>query len=237
MESVMRQVMPKRFQEEPDLVYALTTMISPTVLRSHGATVHKIIHNPGEFVVTFPQAYHGGFSYGYNCAEAVNFALPNWIVHGSKCAERYRKYARESPISIERLIMKLIMSEKGHTVESCTSIVKDMQKIRDEQAVLRRGLFEGGVCRAMRMPKDDESDGDLDEHRQCYICKHMCCIAGIVCECDPKNIVCLRHHADLCNCPAKSKCFLFWYTMQDIEQVLQKAKDNLSRVQRLKKED
>lgn len=38
-----------------------------------------MVHREGEFMVTRASAYHSGFNYGYNVAEAVNFALPNWI--------------------------------------------------------------------------------------------------------------------------------------------------------------
>lgn len=64
------------------------TLISPSVLRQNGIRVGRIIQHPGEFVVTSPGAYHGGFNQGFNCAEAVNFATEKWVEIGrnaSRC--------------------------------------------------------------------------------------------------------------------------------------------------------
>lgn len=37
----------------------------------------------GQFILTFPGAYHGGFNCGFNCAEAVNLAPPDWLRFGA----------------------------------------------------------------------------------------------------------------------------------------------------------
>ena len=54
-------------------------MINPSIVQQNGLTVNKCIQYPGEFVITKSAGYHAGFNMGFNCAEAVNFALSNWI--------------------------------------------------------------------------------------------------------------------------------------------------------------
>lgn len=49
------------------------------------------VQEPGEFIVTFPKAYHGGFSHGWNAAEAVNFAVLDWLPFGLEAVRRYAK--------------------------------------------------------------------------------------------------------------------------------------------------
>ncbi|CAM6031997.1 unnamed protein product, partial [Sphagnum compactum] len=57
-------------------------VISPSVLIRHSIPVSSAIQMPGEFIITFPRCYHQGFNYGFNCAEAVNFALESWLSKG-----------------------------------------------------------------------------------------------------------------------------------------------------------
>lgn len=40
------------------------------------------VQRAGEFVITFPKGYHGGFNVGLNVNVAVNYAHRNWIDYG-----------------------------------------------------------------------------------------------------------------------------------------------------------
>lgn len=54
-------------------------MIHPALLKKSGIKLRKIVQKPGEFIVLRATAYHSGFNSGFNIAEAVNFALFDWI--------------------------------------------------------------------------------------------------------------------------------------------------------------
>ncbi|CAH8642903.1 unnamed protein product [Heterobilharzia americana] len=57
-------------------------LISPTVLSQAGIPTRRILQYEGEFMITFPYAYHSGFNMGLNIAESTNFALDRWIEYG-----------------------------------------------------------------------------------------------------------------------------------------------------------
>ena len=86
-EECFKQAMPDLFAVQPDLLLQLVTMLSPSLLVSEGVPVYRIDQHAGEFVVTFPKSYHGGFNTGFNVAEAVNFAPPDRLaqVRARRC--------------------------------------------------------------------------------------------------------------------------------------------------------
>ena len=59
-------------------------LLSPSVLRDAGVTVLHGVQYSGEFMLTFPRAYHAGFNTGWNCAESCNFATPRWLPVGRR---------------------------------------------------------------------------------------------------------------------------------------------------------
>ena len=61
-----------------------SSMVSPMILKNQGIPVNKVVQHAGEFIVIFARVYHSGFNSGFNCAEAVNFALPKWLEIGRK---------------------------------------------------------------------------------------------------------------------------------------------------------
>ncbi len=63
-EAAFRRHLPSQCAAQPDLLFQLVTLISPTVLRRHGVPVFQAVQERGEFVITFPGAFHGGFNHG-----------------------------------------------------------------------------------------------------------------------------------------------------------------------------
>lgn len=91
-EAKFYQIMADTFPEDhktcKEFLRHKTFLVSPQHLERHGLTVNRLHHYQGEFVITFPYGYHAGYNLGYNCAESVNFATPQWVPigkHAHKC--------------------------------------------------------------------------------------------------------------------------------------------------------
>lgn len=67
--------------------------------------MYRAVQNSGEFVLTFPKAYHAGFNCGFNCAEAVNVAPIDWLQHGQNAVELYSGQCHKTSISHDKLLL------------------------------------------------------------------------------------------------------------------------------------
>ena len=114
-EAVMRSELAELVQTEQGLLYKMVTMVPPGEAVRAGVRVCRLLQKPGTFVVTWPRAYHAGFSHGVNCAESSNFATPDWLPWGRASVESFRTTpgARRPCFTHEMLLLSLAR-KAGH---------------------------------------------------------------------------------------------------------------------------
>ncbi|XP_014816476.1 PREDICTED: uncharacterized protein LOC106899245, partial [Calidris pugnax] len=142
LEEVMKKLTPELFESQPDLLHQLVTLMNPNTLMAHGVPVVRTNQCAGEFVITFPRAYHSGFNQGYNFAEAVNFCTADWLPAGRQCIEHYRRLRRYCVFSHEELICKMAASPEKLDLNLAAAVHKEMFVLVQEERKLRKALLE-----------------------------------------------------------------------------------------------
>uniref|UniRef100_A0A8C5C791 [histone H3]-trimethyl-L-lysine(4) demethylase n=1 Tax=Gadus morhua TaxID=8049 RepID=A0A8C5C791_GADMO len=199
LEGVMKKLAPELFESQPDLLHQLVTIMNPNTLMNNGVELIPF-GCAGEFVITFPRAYHSGFNQGFNFAEAVNFCTMDWMPIGRQCVDHYRQLSRYCVFSHDEMVCNMAAKADHMEVELASAVQKEMAVMIQEEEELRGK----GVSRSQQV------DYELlpDEERQCLKCRTTCYLSGITCPCSPGKLVCLHHAQDLCSCPPSG------YTLQ-----------------------
>ncbi|KAF6167812.1 hypothetical protein GIB67_027590 [Kingdonia uniflora] len=94
-----------------------TNLLSPEVVVASGIPCCRLVQSPGEYVVTFPRAYHIGFSHGFNCGEAANFGTPQWLKVAKEAAVRRAAMNYLPMLSHQQLLYMLTMSFISRSVK------------------------------------------------------------------------------------------------------------------------
>ncbi|XP_055550077.1 lysine-specific demethylase lid isoform X2 [Wyeomyia smithii] len=218
-EAAMKSAAPELFQSQPDLLHQLVTIMNPNILMNATVPVYRTDQHAGEFVVTFPRAYHAGFNQGYNFAEAVNFAPADWMKMGRECVNHYSKLRRYCVFSHDELVCKMALEPDRLNLGIATACYIDMAEMVDTEKKLRKNLLEWGVTNAEREAFELLSD----DARQCEICKTTCFLSAVTCKCTT-NLACLRHFAELCECPSENHTLKYRYTLDELPLMVQKLK-------------
>ncbi|KXJ81391.1 hypothetical protein RP20_CCG000730 [Aedes albopictus] len=218
-EVAMKSAAPELFQSQPDLLHQLVTIMNPNILMNANVPVYRTDQHAGEFIVTFPRAYHAGFNQGYNFAEAVNFAPADWMKMGRECVNHYSKLRRYCVFSHDELVCKMALEPDRLNLGIATACYIDMAEMVDTEKKLRKNLLEWGVTNAEREAFELLSD----DARQCEICKTTCFLSAVTCKCTT-NLACLRHFAELCECPPENHTLKYRYTLDELPLMVQKLK-------------
>ncbi|KAK6464176.1 JmjC domain, hydroxylase-domain-containing protein [Scheffersomyces coipomensis] len=158
---IMQDTFHDEYKNCPEFLRHKTFLVSPAFLAKHGITVNKIVHNEGEFMITYPYGYHAGFNYGYNLAESVNFALDDWFPIG-KASQKCECISDAVAINIEQIVCKF----KGIPYvppdsDSDTEQTEDQKGASKQQPIIKR---------VKKTPKQSNSQSSLKTERECYLC-------------------------------------------------------------------
>jgi hypothetical protein len=153
---------------------------------------------PGEFILTFPGAYHGGFSTGINIGEAVNFVTKSWFDYGFKSQEIYRRTREKIPVfPIDWLIIENIINVKHANMhhDAKSKLRLAWQKVyRDErrsrEAIETLLLKDSGGALGVEMMKD--RDQVAEDAHPCFYCIDFAYLSMIHCRHHKINY-CINH--------------------------------------------
>ncbi|KAI9891254.1 MAG: hypothetical protein M1814_002944 [Vezdaea aestivalis] len=208
-EATMREAVPELFETQPDLLFQLVTLLPPSQLRKAGVRVFAADQRAGQFIITFPQAYHAGFNHGFNFNEAVNFAPQDWEPHGQAGVERLQAFRRQPCFSHDELLMTAASQEsKELTIKTAKWLAPALERMRDRETAQRSDLVSRHkatshqFCRLENPGMAGGSKCNInfevgqehfkDDEYQCSFCKAYTYLSRFQCNKTNKT-VCLLH--------------------------------------------
>ncbi|XP_012736578.2 lysine (K)-specific demethylase 5Ba [Fundulus heteroclitus] len=220
LESVMKKLAPELFESQPDLLHQLVTIMNPNTLMNNGVPIYRTNQCAGEFVITFPRAYHSGFNQGFNFAEAVNFCTMDWMPIGRNCVDHYRQLSRYCVFSHDEMVCNMAFKAATMDVKLASALLEDMAVMIQDERGLREKINKLGVVQSRRV----DYEALPDEERQCCKCRTTCYLSGIACSCSPNKMACLYHAQHLCSCPQSNLTLHYKFTLDELYPMLEAVK-------------
>ncbi|XP_054813264.1 lysine-specific demethylase JMJ13-like [Prosopis cineraria] len=187
-----------------------TTMFSPNVLIQHGVPVYKVLQKPGEFVITFPRAYHAGFSHGFNCGEAVNFAVSDWFPFGAEATRRYAHLGKMPIIPFEELLCnEAMLIYKAPNFRGSSDKFDLQSDHATKLSFMQLMQFYYGALSRLEISSEFLSSSNSLGTVVCSLCSRDCYVAFFLCKNCYTHPICLFHEIETQTCLCGRPCTLF----------------------------
>jgi histone demethylase JARID1 len=247
-EQALKDDMPELFETQPDLLFQLVTLAKPDKLRKAGVRVYAVDQHAGEFVVTFPKAYHAGFNHGFNFNEAVNFAPADWEPFGEEGVKRLRDFRKQPCFSHDELL--LTAASRDQTIRTARWLAPALERMRDDELATRQQFLSATASAEGGTTAQEPYQGPRYQHRAeiidpateeeeviCTFCKSYCYLSRYVCK-NSGKVLCLLHAGSYECCDAleterysgQSGNHVLCYRMTDdaLKTVVRKSVDKAS---------
>ena len=213
-EKAGKELVPDLFEKQPDILFQRSTMISPELLLKKRVPCYVIDQRPGQFVVTFPKAYHAGFNHGFNFNEAVNYAPQNWVQYGLESIKSYKLQKRAPIFCHEALILDIAYSDKSPSTSKW--LYPHISRIFEDESVSRRKILQRYPNIEKRMTRVGE-DSD-DEKFQCSVCNGLSYLSRVIVKDDDNETVYCNDHVPSLHLVSPSSTLIFEIAMK-IEEI------------------
>ncbi|XP_063674608.1 lysine-specific demethylase 5B-like isoform X1 [Bolinopsis microptera] len=227
-EDLIKKEAPELFTKEPSLMHQLVTTLSPKLLHDKGVPVYTLRQQPGDFIITFPRAYHAGFNSGFNFNEACNFATADWIPLGRQCVDQYKEFGRYNVFSHEELLLRMVSKTDSLLLDIAETLFQDLQIMVERELEQRESLkqIQTDFLEFEEVP---------DEKRVCRVCNTTMFLSSIVCSCHPEVMYCLLH-APTSPCPTSKQTMKYRYTVEELKKLPQDVQKRIPEMREWTKE-
>lgn len=139
LEKEARTYFPEHFSKCSEHLRHKTTLINPYNLKKKypELLISKTEHRAGEFMLVLEGSYHCGFNFGFNIAEAVNYATLSWLPQLVK--SRSCNCTKSSVRASHREILNNLLLSTHASIQASTPTRRKCRNLRAQWRWRRAG--------------------------------------------------------------------------------------------------
>ncbi|CAH1395156.1 unnamed protein product [Nezara viridula] len=174
LRQAMYPLLPRHTRDRTIWLPSDTMMVPPTYLLDGGASVCRVVQEPGQFILVFPKSFTSSVSTGYVVSESVYFAQPSWLNTAEQVFKDILDSCEPPVFSFHKLLFN-IANDARASAETLNQVLPMVKSVVEQEVESRKKLEKLGLTSWERIPsskgrrnkKQEEEPTDLE----CDICR------------------------------------------------------------------
>lgn len=232
LRQAMYPLLPRHTRDRTIWLPSDTMMVPPTYLIDGGASVCRVVQEPGQFILVFPKSFTSSISTGYVVSESVYFAQPSWLNTAEQVFKDILDSCEPPVFSFHKLLFN-IANDARASAETLIQVLPMVKSVVEQEVESRKKLEKLGLTSWERIPsskgrrnkKQEEEPTDLE----CDICRGAFFLS-MVTNSNEDCSYCIDHAIEVLT---KDQSLLkycklkFAYDEEEMEELIDKVKNKI----------